>query len=501
MIEVQEEIRGKKRSLGLRLASFMMVMMILLSSTSQVQAAASLDIKAPAAILIDTESGQVLYGKNIDSQRAMASTSKLMTYLLTMDAVEDGRINLTDEIRVGKNAEYAGGSSYRLKENDILTIDELLNSLMIISANDSAVVLAEHLAGGVWNFSQQMNLKAQELGLTSANFINPNGMPVSGKQNMISARDLGELSRHIINKHGDHLLNITSKKHFTGVYKKYSQKNTNDLLETTSYVDGLKTGYTHLARFCLVSTTRVKDSESNRLVSVVMGSATRAERARDTKLLLDYGLNQFSSQTVLREGDVLKYMALGGENYLPVEILARENLSMLVKKDGSNLNWKELIFNEADLTSEIVGAGKLLGSLKFPHDFELPIDLSARRGISIEVDGRNLHFEGAHPFIENNTTLVPLRVITEELGARVEWIGEERAVVGEKDGMNFKLIIDEKIATINGVTKNLSQAPIIVEGTTMLPVRFLAEELGLDVNWDNENRRVEILSLQELVLE
>ncbi len=504
MIELKTEktrILGGGKTFTRRTITFFLALMILISSLGQVQAGSRLDIKAPAAILIDSESGQLLYGKNVDRQRAMASTSKLMTYLLVMDAVEEGKINLSDQVRVGKNAEYAGGSSYNLRENDLLTIDELLNSLMIISANDSAVVLAEHLAGGSWSFSQQMNAKARELGLTTAKFINPNGMPVSGNQNSISARDLAQLSRYIINRHGDHLLNITSKKHFNGVYKKHYQKNTNDLLATTPYVDGLKTGYTHRARFCLVSTARVKDSNNNRLIAVVMGNGSRAERARDTKQLLEYGLNNFTTQTILRRGEVLKHMALEGENYLPLEILAKENLSVLSKKDGSKLGWREFEFNKADLTTEIIEAGNLSGSLKLSSGLKLPVGLNVRKGISINVDGKDLIFDGAYPFIQEATTLVPVRMITEELGAKVEWVAEERAVLVEKEAINFKLIIDEKLATVNGEDVEMAIAPIIVEGNTMLPVRFLAEQLGLDVAWDNADRRVEILSPIEEVLD
>lgn len=225
--------------------SSLLVFMILFSSMNYGHA---LSINSSSAILIEAKTGKILYQKNAHIQRPMASTSKIMTYLLTMEAIDEGKIKMGDIFTVSENAANAGGASFKLRANDRLTVRELIDSMMIISANDSAIVLAEYIEGSVEGFSAKMNEKAKSLGLHSAYFINPNGMPLEDDdQNKISAKDLAYLSKYVIDKYGDQVIQTTSKKQFNGVHKKFSQDNTNKLLATTSFIDGFKTGYTGLA--------------------------------------------------------------------------------------------------------------------------------------------------------------------------------------------------------------------------------------------------------------
>ena len=397
-----------------KIISALMAIFILFFNVSNAHA---LNVNSSSAILMDAKTGDVLYEKNCETQRAMASTSKIMTYLLTMEAIEQGKISLDDKVKVSKNAANAGGSSYKLKANDVLTVNELINSMMIISANDSAVVLAEHVDGSVDKFRINMNQRARELGLKTAYFVNPNGMPLKNNdQNKISAKDLALLSKHVIERYGDHLLTVTSQKQFNGTYKKFSKKNTNKLLDMMPFTDGLKTGYTNSAGHCLVSTKKIEESEDNRLISVVLGGKSGTERFNDSKNMLEYGIKEFANRAV-----------------------------------------------------EV-------------------------RDIAVYIDSDPIIFEGIRPVIENDTTLVPLRKVTESLGGLIEWHPDTRTVSGGKDNSSFILAIDSSDAIINGVSVPLLASPVIIEGKTMVPMRFIAESLGMKVDWDIENWAVMISS-------
>lgn len=390
------------------LLSFLIVFLIL---TFSINGAYAININSGSAILMESKTGKILYEKNSDLQRPMASTSKIMTYLLTMDAVEDGKISLNDRVKVSRNAANAGGSSYGLKENEVLTVDELLKSMMIISANDSAVVLGEYLEGSIGKFCIEMNEKAKSLGLNSAYFVNPNGMPLKNNdQNKISAKDLALLSKHVIDTHGEHLLGITSQKQFRGKYKNFTKNNTNRLLQTPGFVDGLKTGYTNSAGHCLVTTSEIKDSDENRLISVVLGGKTGKQRYDDSQNLIEYGLNNFHK---LRE-------------------------------------------------------------------------------ISVLIDDIPIIFDTALPLIKDSTTLIPLRKVSESLGAKIEWDEENKTITGTKKNKIFILTLDSNLAKINGESIELIAAPLVIEGSTMVPARFIAESLDMYVEWQEDIRTVKI---------
>lgn len=469
--------------------------MIIIILFFPVNNADAININSPSAILMESETGEVLYEKNSNIQRSMASTSKIMTYLLTMDAVEEGRIRLGDMVRVSKNAANSGGSSYRLKENDILTVKELLDSMMIISANDSAVVLAEYIEGSVGKFCVKMNDKAKTLGLKSAYFVNPNGMPLKNKdQNKISAKDLALLTKHVIDRHGDHLLKITSQKQFNGTYKTFSKKNTNKLLETTPFIDGLKTGYTDLAGHCLVSTAKVIDSKENRLISIVLGGSTGKERFDDSKNLMEYGLNNFYTQIVLEKGEVLGYSQILSDGYMPIEFIANQNISILGPKNIDLSKGKEIISDSYNYNNDILNLGEIKSVLRLIDGREMEMSILARRGISVFIDDNPIIFDQAVPIIKDSTTLIPLRKITESLGATIEWDEGSRTIIGKKDDKIFILTLDSKLAFLNGVSVELIAPPLVIEGNTMVPARFIAESLGMEVQWENDIRAVKIYS-------
>lgn len=455
----------------------------------------AINIKSESAVLIESETGKILYEKNGDMQRAMASTSKLMTYLLVMDEIVQGKIKLDDNVIVGRNAVNAGGSNYKLKVNDVVTVRELLSSMMVISANDSAVALAEYIDGSVWSFSIRMNNKAKALGLKSAYFVNPNGMPLENKdQNKMSAKDLAILSKHIIDKYGDEIIQITSQKQFNGTYKPFTKKNTNALLESTTFIDGLKTGYTDLAGHCLVSTTKLLDKDGNRLISVVLGGKSGNERFDDSQRLLEYGLNNFSRQTVFEKGEVLGYGQIISDDYFPIEFIAKEAFSIFALNNLDLSINKQLVFEDYDFKEEILNLEDIRSILKLRDGTEIEVTLKASRGISIFLDDDPMFFEEANPTIKDNIILVPLRKVSEYLGATVEWDQLTKTIIVNKDDIELSLNIENTQFMINNQSINLSTHPVIIRGNTMVPIEFIEVFFGMELQWDNDNRALNLYS-------
>ena len=244
-------------------------------------------LAAPSAILMEANTGKVLYEKNADEQRACASITKVMTLLLVMEALDDGRISLTDMVSASEHAASMGGSDIWLKPGESMSVDDLLKATVIASANDAAVALAEYVAGSEEAFLEQMNQRAKELGMTNTVFKNCNGLDEDG--HVTTARDVAIMSRELI-KH---------KKIFD-----YSQTwidylrdgqtqlvNTNKLLKSYSGITGLKTGTTGKAGSCITATAE-RDGVS--LIAVVLGCSNTKDRFSSAASLLDQGFANWS---------------------------------------------------------------------------------------------------------------------------------------------------------------------------------------------------------------
>ncbi len=282
---------------------------------------------AKSAILIEASTGKVLYERNADEALAPASMTKIMTLLLTMEAIEKGQIALEDNVLVSENAAGMGGSQVYLEANSQYTLDEIIKAVCIASGNDAAVVLAEAIGGSTSNFVDMMNKRAKELGLTSTNFVNVYGLDAEG--HVSSARDMAIMGRELI-KH-DLILQYSS------IYEDYLKKkdgsslwmvNTNKLVRFYQGVDGLKTGYTGKAGYCLTATGKWKGL---RLISVVMGEPDQNTRSKDTTELLNYGKSSYKINTILEEKKSLgtSDVELGEETSVEFEL--EENVTDLVK--------------------------------------------------------------------------------------------------------------------------------------------------------------------------
>ncbi|HEX4300227.1 MAG TPA: D-alanyl-D-alanine carboxypeptidase family protein [Gammaproteobacteria bacterium] len=264
-------------------------------------AAHALPIPAPpqfpakSYVLMDAHSGQVIAEYNGEQRREPASLTKLMTAYVVFHALKDGVLHLDDTATVSERAWKMGGSRMFAKLGDRIKVDELLQGMVVQSGNDATVALAERVGGTEDAFVQIMNQYAQKLGMVNTHYVDASGL-TNDKNHYMSARDLGLLSRALIGEFPEYL-HYFSQKIF--VWNKISQGNRNDLLYTDTSVDGLKTGDTDDAGYCLVATALRGDL---RLIAVVMGTKTRPERGRYAETLLNYGSNFFETRKLYAAG-------------------------------------------------------------------------------------------------------------------------------------------------------------------------------------------------------
>ena len=303
-----------------------------------VKAEDSLNLDSESAILIDEVSGKVLYEKNPDAKLPMASMTKIMSMLLIMEKIESGALKYDDKVIISKNASGMGGSQVFLQEGEEYKVEALLKCISVSSANDAVVAMAEKISGSVESFVNLMNEKAKELGLTNTNFANPHGL--DAENHYSSARDMSKLAQELL-KHKDILK-------FTSIYEDYLTKpdgsqvwlvNTNRLVRFYDGVDGLKTGYTTEAGYCLTATAKKNDL---RLISVVMKSSSGDARSKDTATLLTYGFNSYKNHVIYESNKELGEVNIEGGKKDKVKVYLKDNASVLL---GVTENPKEYSFN------------------------------------------------------------------------------------------------------------------------------------------------------------
>ncbi len=316
---------------------FLYVLMAILFLVSSTAHGDGLEKDTRAVLLGEYESGKILYEYSIDSQIEVASLTKIMTYLVTMDYVSSGKAGLDNMITVSLKASKTPGSSFSLKEGEELSLKVLLDSIMIVSANDSCVAIAEHISGSEDAFTKLMNEKAKEIGLKNTYFVNSSGYPLKdGKQNMMSTRDLFKLTRYVISKYPQVLETTKINKIFMPT-RDFDNENTNPLLKLIKDVDGFKTGYTDKAGYCLISTIKVKEDENNkkpfRLIGIVMGTTSEEERRDKSKKLIEYGLENYSYQQILNKDISVKTINIANAKNPNVQVFPQRDLVMFVNKD------------------------------------------------------------------------------------------------------------------------------------------------------------------------
>lgn len=282
--------------------TLLLLMCGLMAQAQQMLIPAPPQVAASGYILMDTSTGKVLVEHNADERLPPASLSKIMTVYIVAAELDEGRISLDDKVRVSPNAwrkggAASGGSTMFLDPNSEVTVGELLHGVIIQSGNDASIALAEHLAGSEDAFADIMNQTAQLLGMSNSSFENATGLP--GENHLSTASDLAILARSMITEYPE-VYALYSQREYT--YNGITQPNRNTLLFRDPSVDGMKTGHTSEAGYCLVASAQ---RDNMRLVSVVMGTSSNNARAVETQKLLAYGFRYYENQTLYTTADTV----------------------------------------------------------------------------------------------------------------------------------------------------------------------------------------------------
>ncbi|MCR8660356.1 D-alanyl-D-alanine carboxypeptidase family protein [Paenibacillus endoradicis] len=318
----------------------------------------SLALNAASAVLIDADSGTVIFEKNSNEKLPPASITKVMTMLLVMEAVGQGKIKLTDMVRTSANAASMGGSQIFLEEGEEMSVEEMLKGVAMASGNDASVALAEKLGGTEEEFVKLMNERAKQLGMNNTHFMNSNGLPVENHYS--SAYDIALVSRE--------LMKYDLIRQFTGKYQDYLRKdsekpfwlvNTNKLVRFYPGADGVKTGYTSEAKFCL-SASAARDGM--RVIAVVMGAPNTKVRNSDVSQMMDYAFAQYSNHVVIEKGATIGSLEIEKGMESRVDLAAEQPFSILIRR-GSDTS---KIYYEVDMDKSIkapIVAGQPIGKL------------------------------------------------------------------------------------------------------------------------------------------
>ena len=338
-----------------RFLSFLFVMILVCSAVFPASALSEEDISAPSAVLMDANSGKILFEKNSHEPRACASITKVMTLTLVMEALDSGKIHLDDVVTASAHAASMGGSDIWLEEGEQMSVDDMIKATAVASANDAAVALAEFICGTEDDFVAAMNEKAKELGMADTVFKNCNGLDEEG--HITSAYDVALMSKELI-KH-EKIFDYTSIWLDTLRGGETQIVNTNKLLRSYDGITGLKTGTTGDAGSC-ISATAERGGLS--LIAVVLGAGSGKDRFRDAATLLDYGFANFESRELSLEEELFPITVEGGMQ--DTAALRCDDSSFLTVPKGEGEGLKQTLDIPESITAP-VRKGDQVGKLLF----------------------------------------------------------------------------------------------------------------------------------------
>ncbi|AQS04517.1 D-alanyl-D-alanine carboxypeptidase family protein [Clostridium beijerinckii] len=341
------------------------------------------NIEARSALLMEPMSGKILYEKNADEKFAPASVTKIMTMLITMEGVDSGKIKLDDKVTCSENAKKMGGSTMLLDTGEIRTVEELLKGVAIASGNDAAVALAEYLGGTEQEFVNMMNKRAQELGMVNTTFKNCNGLPADG--HMSTAKDIAIMSKELL-KHpkvlkytGTYMDNISE-----GRKSPIELVNHNKLVRFFEGCDGLKTGFTDEAKYC-ISATATRNGV--RMLSVIMGAPTYKIRNRDAGVLLNYGFSKYEGKKLVSKDEEIDKVYMDEQTDKFFMAMAKDDLNVILPKGDNKDLEKKIVIDELKKeykAGDIVGKCEVyLGSEKV-GEVDIYCDRDVKKGNIID---------------------------------------------------------------------------------------------------------------------
>ena len=317
----------------------------------------SLALESGSACLIDQTTGLVLYNHNMHEQLRPASVTKIMSLLLIMEALDSGRISLTDQVPCTEDAAAMGGSQIWLDVRETLTVDEMLKAICVVSANDCVVAMADYLEGSQEAFVAKMNEKAKELGMNDTCFKNCHGIDEDG--HVTSSYDIAIMSRELLVNHPS-ITNYTTIWMDTLRDGKSSLVNTNKLVRNYSGCTGLKTGSTSIALYNLSASATRNDLS---LIAVIMRAPTSAIRFSEAQKLLDYGFNNYSVTSFGNKGDVIKEVQVNKGTSKAINAVLESDAKILTKKSNNNEISQEIILD--DVINAPIIQGQKLGEIKY----------------------------------------------------------------------------------------------------------------------------------------
>ena len=347
--------------------------------------AQAIETKAKNLILIDYETGQTLTAKDAQRMIPPASMSKLMTIYMVFEKIKDGSLSLDDTFTVSENAWRKGGaasgsSTMFLSIGEKVRVEDLIKGMIIQSGNDACIVAAENLAGSEEDFAEEMNKKARALGLNNSSFVNATGWPHPDQR--MSVEDLAKLARRLISEFPEYY-HIFSEKNFT--HNNIKQGNRNPLLYSMPYADGLKTGHTEEAGFCLVGSAK---KDNRRLISVMSGLKSNKERSEEAEKIMNWGFREFDNYTMLTEGQKIADIPVWFGKDNTVGLIVGEKVRNTLQKSKINKVKMTAIYDKP--VQAPIKKGDRLGVIKI----EIPGQPQAEIPLLADKDVEKLGFFG-----------------------------------------------------------------------------------------------------------
>jgi hypothetical protein len=361
------------------LLSLALIFSICFMGTAKSYAIFGIEKKTTASLIGDANSGALFIAENIDEALPIASISKLMTFFLVKEKIAEGKFKLEDKVKVSVTASSEEGSSLDLKAGEEISVKDLLDGLMIVSGNDAAVALAELVGETESKFVTMMNDKASELGLKNATFTNASGLTKNGQDNKMSTRDIFTLSKTIIEKYPE-VLEYAKTTVLEQPSRNFKKESTIPLVGEVEGVDGLKTGHTDEAGYCLVSTMKIKKGESEfRIISVLMGAKTKADRAQYMKDMLNYAKQNIETRKLIDIEKFTKKVDVKSASNGYVELVPKEDIERVSMKGINyttevNVGEVKLPLKKGDKVGEIL--------IKNSNEVIATVDLVAKEDYS-----------------------------------------------------------------------------------------------------------------------
>lgn len=340
---------------------FLFCLIFLLNFSNIFASEIKLANNSETAILIEATTKKIIYEKNMNKKMYPASMTKIMTMLLAMEAIENNKLSLDDEVLISKNAQDMGGTQIYIEEGTYVKVIDLLKGIGIASANDAAVAIAEKIGGNEENFVNMMNKRAKELGCLNTTFKNPHGLDEEG--HLTTAYDLSLIASELV-KHDlalkisstyDENINVSGENHWL--------VNTNKLIKFYKGIDGLKTGYTDNAGYCLTATM---DKNNMRLISVVMKSNSKDNRTSDTIGLMEYGYSMFGSEKVYDKNDFTGEIYIKGSEKRKYKYNLDTDIKLIISKDTRDVKYNTSV--KLDELKAPLDKGSKVGTLYLDYD-------------------------------------------------------------------------------------------------------------------------------------